>query len=126
MTAGIRPRTDALRARAGLAVLLAGLVLGAVPRSAARAELPAEVGSAPSSTTLPVPPSKHWVWINDPDFDHMVDGRAHLIDGDTGRYLGALSTGYSYSHVVLPRDGKLIYSAETYFARGTRGARTDV
>jgi methylamine dehydrogenase heavy chain len=26
----------------------------------------------------------------------------------------------------LPRDGKIIYSPETYFSRGTRGTRTDV
>jgi len=51
---------------------------------------------------------------------------AYLIDGDSGRYLGTLSTGYSFAHVLLSRDGKLIYSPETYFARGTRGKRTDV
>ena len=51
---------------------------------------------------------------------------AHLIDGDTGRYLGMLSTGVSFAHVVLPRDGQFIYSPETYFSRGIRGIRTDV
>jgi len=51
---------------------------------------------------------------------------AYLIDGDTGRYLGTLSTGYSFEHLLLSRDGRLIYSPETYFSRGTRGQRTDV
>jgi methylamine dehydrogenase heavy chain len=59
-------------------------------------------------------------------FPHMSDGMAYLIDGDSGRYLGTLSTGYGFAHVLLSRDGKLIYSPETYFARGTRGKRTDV
>jgi len=56
----------------------------------------------------------------------MADGMAYLVDGDTGRYLGTLSTGYSFAHLILSRDGKLIYSPETYFSRGTRGTRTDV
>jgi methylamine dehydrogenase heavy chain len=64
--------------------------------------------------------------VNDYVFPHMTDGTAHLIDGDTGRYLGMLSTGTSFSHVVLGRDGRLIYSPEIYFSRGTRGTRTDV
>jgi methylamine dehydrogenase heavy chain len=56
----------------------------------------------------------------------MSDGGAFLVDGDSGRYLGTLSTGFGFVHVLLPRDGKLIYSPETYFSRGTRGVRTDV
>jgi methylamine dehydrogenase heavy chain len=40
--------------------------------------------------------------------------------------LGTLSTGYSFAHVILSRDGRIIYSPETYFTRGTRGKRTDV
>ena len=107
--------------RAALAALLAVGAAGAV-----RAELPSETGRGPTSATLSTPPSKHWVWINDFVFPHMADGMAYLVDGDTGRYIGTLSTGYSFEHVVLPRDGKIIYSPETYFSRGTRGKRTDV
>ena len=76
--------------------------------------------------TLAVPASKHWVWVNDFVFPHMADGKAYLIDGDSGRYLGTLSTGYGFTRVLLSRDGKTVYSPETYFARGTRGKRTDV
>jgi methylamine dehydrogenase heavy chain len=75
---------------------------------------------------LPSPPSVHWVWINDMVFGHMSDGQARLVDGDTGRFLGMLNTGFGFARLVLPRDGKLIYAPETYFARGTRGERTDV
>ena len=73
-----------------------------------------------------MPAPKHWVWVNDFVFPHMTDGSAYLVDGDTGRYLGTLSTGYGFAGVVLSRDGKIIYSPETYFSRGTRGTRTDV
>jgi len=91
----------------------------------ARAELRG-CRAQPEVATLAVPASKHWVWVNDFVFPHMADGMAYLIDGDSGRYLGTLSTGYSFAHVLLSRDGKLIYSPETYFSRGTRGTRTDV
>jgi methylamine dehydrogenase heavy chain len=109
------------RRRAAFAALL---LLGA--GAAARAQLPPETGRGPTSAKLPTPPSKHWVWVNDFVFPHMADGMAYLVDGDSGRYLGTLSTGYGFSGVVLPRDGKIIYSPETYFSRGTRGKRTDV
>ena len=92
----------------------------------ARADLPPDTGRGPQMAELKVPASKHWVWVNDFVFPHMADGMAYLVDGDSGRYLGTLSTGYGFARVVLSGDGKLIYSPETYFARGTRGKRTDV
>ncbi len=100
-----------------IALLLAG---------AAQAELPPDTIHGMQSATLAVPAPKHWVWVNDFVFPHMADGMAYLIDGDTGRYLGTLSTGYGFERLLLSRDGKLIYSPETYFSRGTRGKRTDV
>ena len=126
MHAGTRSRNDVLRARTFVATLAAVAASGAIAPRTAVAALPSEVAAQTTTVTLPTPPSKHWVWINDMVFDHMADGLARLVDGDTGRYLGALSTGFAFSHVVPSRDGRLIYSAETYFARGTRGARTDV
>lgn len=101
-----------------LAVLVLLLVTASV-----YAELPAEPLSA---RELPAQPSPHWTWMNDSVFQHMADGKAYLIDGDSGRFLGMLSTGYGFNGVVLPRSGDLIYSPETYFSRGTRGTRTDV
>jgi methylamine dehydrogenase heavy chain len=124
MTAGTRSRSDALLGRALLTALIAAIALAAPPADAA---LPPDVGSdKPTVATLPTPPSRHWVWVNDFVFPHMADGLAYLVDGDTGRYLGTLSTGYGFARVVLPRDGKVIYAPETYFSRGTRGTRTDV
>jgi methylamine dehydrogenase heavy chain len=106
--------------------IVGALLICGVLTASARAELPADVGRGPSAATLAVPASKHWVWVNDFVFPHMADGMAYLVDGDSGRYLGTLSTGYGFARVVLPRDGKVIYSPESYFARGTRGKRTDV
>jgi methylamine dehydrogenase heavy chain len=106
--------------------LVSALMSCALLGGSARADLPSDSERGPQVATLAVPASKHWVWVNDFVFPHMADGMAYLIDGDTGRYLGTLSTGYSFAHVLLSRDGKLIYSPETYFSRGTRGTRTDV
>src|SRR5450755_4932268 len=104
-----------------LIALFCALLLGS-----ARAELPSDSEHGPQIATLAVPAPKHWVWVNDFVFPHMSDGMAYLVDGDSGRYLGTLSTGYGFARVVLPRDGKVIYSPESYFSRGTRGTRTDV
>jgi methylamine dehydrogenase heavy chain len=75
---------------------------------------------------LPAEPSPHWVWVNDIVFHHMVDGKAYLVDGDDGRFLGMLNTGLGFVGLELPSDYAQIYSPETYFSRGTRGERTDV
>jgi methylamine dehydrogenase heavy chain len=40
--------------------------------------------------------------------------------------LGMLSTGFSFTGIVAPKAGGVIYSPEIYFARGSRGTRTDV
>ena len=75
---------------------------------------------------IPSEVSPHWLWVYDPNFISFGDGRAHLIDGDTGRYMGTLNTGYVHLHLTLPTHYKEIYSAETYFSRHYSGTRTDV
>ena len=82
--------------------------------------------SMPESIVLPADPNPHWVWVSDVVFHHMADGKAYLVDGDTGRFLGMLSTGMGFVGLELPSDYAQIYSPETYFSRGTRGERTDV
>jgi len=79
-----------------------------------------------AATTLPAKPGPHWVWVNDIVFNHMADGKTFLVDGDSGRMLGMLSTGFGYNGVVLPGNGAVILSPEIYFSRHTRGKRTDV
>jgi methylamine dehydrogenase heavy chain len=79
-----------------------------------------------TATTLPAKPGPHWVWVNDIVFNHMADGKSFLVDGDSGRMLGMLSTGFGYNGVVLPGNGSVILSPEVYFSRHTRGTRTDV
>jgi methylamine dehydrogenase heavy chain len=71
--------------------------------------------------TLPAQPGPHWVWVSD-----ILLKRSALVDADGARFLGMLPGGTGILAPLRSRDGREIYQAETYYARGTRGARTDV
>ena len=95
--------------------LLAAQVLAAPP------PLPAE-----HLTVERLPPrSPHWVYIYDYVFDNEVDARVYLFDGDSYRRLGQIGAGF-YASLNLSPDGGTTAVASSYFARGSRGARTDV
>ena len=49
----------------------------------------------------------------------------HLFDGDSYRRLGQIDAGFTPGFNLSP-DGTTSVIATTYFARGSRGARTDV
>ena len=80
-------------AAGALALALPALTLCGTLAAAARAEVEPDplVGSE-----LPAASNPHWVWVNDFVFQHMVDGKAFLVDGDAGRMLGMLSTGFGF------------------------------
>jgi methylamine dehydrogenase heavy chain len=101
-----------------VAAALAG-VAGALALAAARAEVAVE--SPGAVTALPTPPSSHWVVVSD-----FVLQRSAFLDLDAGAFLGMISTGYGVQQAAWPRSRPEFYLPETYFARGTRGARSDV
>lgn len=94
-------------------LLLSGIVSG---------ELAVET---PGVVKLPAA-SPHWMWIGDLVFNAMVDGKAFLLDGDSGQMMGMLSTGYFFASALQDSDYTTIYSPEVYMSRGTRGERTDI
>jgi methylamine dehydrogenase heavy chain len=71
------------------------------------------------------PRSPHWVYVYDYVFDNEIDARVYLFDGDRYRRLGQIGAGF-YASLNLSPDGGTTAVASTYFARGSRGARTDV
>lgn len=71
------------------------------------------------------PPDGNRLYVTDFAFNHMVDGRVHVVDGKTGRFLGQIVSGYGALTTVSP-DGKSIYVATTYYPRLYRGQRSDV
>jgi methylamine dehydrogenase heavy chain len=93
----------------------------AAPGLAAPPPLPAEHLGV---ERLP-PRSPHWVYLYDYVFDNEIDERVYLIDGDSYRRLGQIGAGF-YAQFNLSPDGGTTVVASTYFARGSRGARTDV
>jgi methylamine dehydrogenase heavy chain len=99
-----------------LAALTALIALACAIAPSARAAEP--IGQV---ETLPAQPGRHWIWVSD-----VLLRRAALVDADAGRFLGMLPGGVGILAPLRSRDGREIYQAETHYARGTRGARTDV
>ena len=69
---------------------------------------------------------RHIVVLGDFSIPFATDGRSHILDADSGDYLGVINTGFWHGGVMLPKSRNIIVSAETYFSRGTRGKRTDI
>lgn len=84
-----------------------------------RAELAAEQFGR--MERLPSPPGRHWAFVGD-----LLAHRYALVDLDTQRFLGQISTGYLNSTPLFARSGNEFYVVETYLSRGSRGERSDV
>lgn len=77
-------------------------------------------------TVAKMPPATpHRVYISDIAISHIVDGKLHVVDGDTLRYLGLVATGYAGQATLSP-DRSELYVATTYYTRLNRGERADV
>ncbi len=75
-------------------------------------------------TTLP-PNAPHRIFVLDEAFNNEIDARIHVFDGDTYKRLGQIDAGFNPGFNLSP-DGKTTVVSTTYFARGSRGTRTDV
>ncbi len=87
------------------------------------AELPAE--PVPNVAKLPVPYAPHWVLIHDFAFGNLIDSKFVLADADSRTFLGMVSAG-QFATIDTSAKRRELYVGETYHARGTRGARTDL
>jgi len=99
-----------LQAVAGVLVLAAIL---------ARADVPTEAPGKVEALSQPFSP--HWVWVAD-----LVLERVALLDLDSGRFLGMINGGYGTIAPLFPKNRPEIYVPASYYARRTRGARTDL
>jgi methylamine dehydrogenase heavy chain len=72
---------------------------------------------------LPAEMGPHWVWASD-----SVLKRSVLFDGDSGRMLGMVNGGEGVAPLrpLTSRVRDEVYVVETVYARGHRGARTDL
>ena len=106
-------RTGALLATLGLLLATGPADAQLKPETLSRVELAGQL-------------KPHWVWLNDVSFTHMTDGRAYLLDADSGAFLGMISAGMAHGVLQLAPDGRSFAVPSTYFSRNTRGERTDV
>jgi methylamine dehydrogenase heavy chain len=100
--------------RRSIRLLVLALAFGTSPGAAAQEAIG-------RSESLPATPGPHWMWIGD-----VLLRRAMIVDGSDGTFRGQVPAG---NGIVAPHrapDGREIYLAETYYDRGTRGARTDL
>ena len=112
----LRARTRA--ARVGGWALCAALAAAAgVP-----ADLPVE--ELKGGTRLP-PATPHRLYVMDAAFNHLVDSRVNLYDGDSLKFLGLVPTSFN-GHMTVSNDGKDIYVMTSYYERLNRGKRIDV
>jgi methylamine dehydrogenase heavy chain len=122
MVTGLRRRLFRL---APLFLLLTGPALAQVPTSPTLqfpyTQPPAEgVGVRKMQA-----PNQHWVLINAPLYGNFIVSQVYLIDGDSRKILGMLTTGM-IATVAMSPDHSRIFTGDTFFSRGTRGSRTDV
>lgn len=96
-------------------------LVAALGWSVVHAEVPSEV---PSVTPAP-PVSPHWVFMTDAAFLHLTEGKIVIVDGDQGKVVAKMTTGFLANNMLSP-DHKQLYVAETFWSRGTRGVQTDV
>jgi len=99
-------------------------------RSVATLALVASCASVPAARagralgqvrTLPAQPGPHWVWVSD-----ILLKRAALIDADGVAPRDAARRWQRHPRAAALARRSRFYQAETYYARGTRGERTDI
>lgn len=100
------------------------LCLAALP-AAVLAGKPAPLPEETIGIERLTPPDGQRLFVADVAFNHMVDGRVHVVDGKDGRYLGQISTGFG-PLTTVSADGRSIFVATTYHPRLYRGPRSDV
>ncbi len=103
-------------ALASIAALGVALLAGA---ASAQQFQPEQVGVVPAIT------AKNRVYVLDIAINHIADGKLHVVDGDSLRYLGLIGTGFTGQTILTP-DGKDIIVATGYLSRGQRGQRSDI
>lgn len=87
----------------------------------------ASAQSLPEKQTVVTPPpaGPTRAYVSDIAFQHMVDGRLHVVDVDAARYVGQIPTAFAGQSVLSP-DRRTIYVSTTYYPRLSRGTRADV
>jgi len=109
------------------AALAAALALAGVSHTAHAQSPNQQIGPMETLTSgirLPDDASER-VYVADSVFMHLFESQIRVYDAGSGKFLGLIPMGYG-GHMQPSHDGKKVYTSTTYYARQTRGARTDV
>lgn len=103
------------------------LLVSAAPAFAAAYPRPLPEEQIPAVATLPDTYPASWMLVHDMNFTSLLDGRVVVVDtaAATENYKGGMPAG-QFAMFTAARTRPEIYVAETFHARLTRGARTDV
>ena len=80
----------------------------------------------PDKLGVIVPPAAnpHRLYLTDLQIAHISDGQVHIVDGQSFKYLGMLSTGL-FGITALSHDSSEMLVASTYYTKRNRGDRFD-
>ena len=85
----------------------------------------AELGPEKLTINPLKPATPHRIYLTDLVLGHVIDGRIHVIDGDSFDYLGLIPTGL-FGLTALSNDSSEMYVATTYYTKRNRGDRFDL
>ena len=103
----------------------AGRVLPATLLALALGSAAAQSFPEKQTVVTPPPAGPTRAYVSDIAIQHIVDGRLHVVDVETARYVGQIPLAYAGQATLSP-DRKRIYVSTTYYPRLWRGTRTDV
>ena len=111
-----------------VAILSATVPLqGALSQTANRFPTPLVEEPIPAVLTLPDTYPASWIMVHDFNFNALIDGRGIVVDtASPASPIKGMVQVAQFGNVLISSTKKEIYTAETYYPRLTRGARTDV
>lgn len=104
---------------------LTALLLGATAMMATLTPSYAEDIKPEKPTEATIPADTKRVYLIDLAINHIVDGRAYVLDAGDLHMLGVVELGFLGTMYTTPKAPDKIYVASTYYERLTRGKRTD-
>lgn len=111
--------------RRGRGLLMAALLGLPLCAAAAQAPVPDALPEEEAKVVSLPPADGERLYVTDVVFPHMVDGRIHVYDGRSGKFLGEIDSGFA-ALGTPSADGRHYYLAATYYDRLVRGNRVDV
>ena len=99
----------------------------AIPQGSAAGDVPPLPPEPIPAVATPPPPSEHRIYAHDAAFYSLTSGKVFVVEAGVGirNVVGLIGAAQFPSFRESTKRGEL-YVAESFFARGTRGAQTDV